>query len=70
MPRYRVTLEGNFVNKDDARHWALWVAGVDLVDYDIDVVSVVRHVTLTAVPGPDARDVAPERYRGRRSEQR
>jgi hypothetical protein len=42
MPRYRVTLEASFINKDDAAHWAMWVAGFESIARPVDVISVVR----------------------------
>lgn len=42
MPKYRITLESDFINKDDAAHWAMWVAGFESVARHVHVISIVR----------------------------
>lgn len=42
MPRYRVTLESDFIDRNDAQHWAMWVAGFESIARSVDVISVVR----------------------------
>jgi len=46
MARYRVTLEAEFVDQKDAIHWSHWVAGFESIARPIDVISVVRIVSL------------------------
>jgi hypothetical protein len=46
MARYRITLEFDAVNQDDAVHRAYFLAGWISDESEIDVVSVVRHVEI------------------------
>jgi hypothetical protein len=64
VARYRVTFDVTAVDKDDARHWAFFIASVSHGMKDVDVVSIYRlGPSLAPEPEKSSNKQASGRYR-------